>query len=191
MPSAGLALFAIGLLWVCLWQARLRWCGVLVAALGVASLVTVSMPDFLASGSLKQVAFRNDAGYVLARGRVDAMVPEMWGNGLGYAQLPKAETPHWRCDKLGCVAHVNQQKIALPADGAALVEDCMRAQFILADFEPLACANRTPTLNPRLLSGSSVTALWVEGNGAFRIETSADWQGARPWSVRVSEAEED
>ncbi len=186
MPGLGLALFTAGLLWVCLWQTRVRRLGILVALLGVATLALTQTPDLLVSGSLKQIAFRDGDAHVLARGRVDAMVPEMWTNGVGEKQLAKAEPPHWRCDGLGCVARVREHTVAFPTDLAALMDDCARAEVIISARAPVNCASHAMILAGKALSDNSITAFWFEGERT-RIEQSADWQGARPWSVRVSE----
>ena len=191
MPDWGLALYAIGLLWACLWHTRIRRVGVAVAMFGVATLVLTHTPDMLVTGTLKQIAFRSADGYVLGRGRVDAMIPEMWANGLGYRALEKADKPHWRCDALGCVAQVNGQKVALPTNLAALTEDCTRAQAIIAAQSPATCASNVQVLDGRALTDNSVTALWLGEGKAPRIESSADWQGERPWSVRVDDEQED
>lgn len=186
MPGLGLALFTLGLLWLCLWRSRARRFGLIPAVLGVISIALTHTPDMLVSGSLKQIAFRAGDTHVLARGRVDSMVPEMWANGLGYAELTKAEPPHWRCDALGCVAKLDQQIIAFPIDLTALTEDCSRASVIISSRAPVKCDSRVMILDGDALSDNSVSAFWVMGN-SIRMEQSADWQGARPWSVRVSE----
>ncbi len=187
LPALGLALFVFSLLWVCLWHTRARRYGLVPALLGVLSVFTVTPPDMLMGGTLKQIAFRDGGDHVLARGRADSMIPELWAHGLGKQALEKADQPDWRCDKLGCVATVNGLKIAFPGDGAASVEDCSHAQIIVS-LEPLAC-DHALTIGPKQLRGSGVAALWLTG-GKPRFETSADWQGTRPWSVgTVDEAE--
>lgn len=190
MPDWGLALYAIGLLWACLWHTRIRRIGVVMALLGVATLMLTRTPDMLVTGTLKQAAFRSSDGYVLGRGRVDAMIPEMWANGLGFKTLEKADTPHWRCDKLGCVARVKGQHIALPINLASLAEDCARAEVIISAQSPVKCTTAAAVIDGRRLTDNSVTALWFGDGASPRIESSADWQGARPWSVRVDDEQE-
>src|SRR6202012_3608855 len=120
-PGWGLALFTLGLAWTCLWRTRVRRHGLnglpgggagllAINSPGVvgggASLLTINPPDMLVGGSLKQIAFRSDDGYVLARGRPTSMLPELWANGLGYKVMEQADEPAWRCDGLGCMANV-------------------------------------------------------------------------------------
>ena len=192
LPGYGIALFVIGLLWVCLWQTRARRLGFIPAMVGILSVLTVQPPDMLVGGSLKQIAFDTPGGYVLARGRAASMLPELWANGLGYKELPKADQPYWRCDALGCVAQVKGQHVAFPNDAAALAQDCTHAQIIISNLASGHCGQNTTILDPKRLAGSSVTALWMREDGSLRVETSADWQGERPWSVApVEEADGD
>ncbi len=189
-PSFGLALFALGLLWVCLWQRRVRWLGVVMGAVGVATIFTVHSPDMLVGGGLKQIAFRGDAGYVLARGRPNSMVPEMWANGMGYKELAKAEEPEWVCDEgKNCVASVRGVSVAFPKDPSIFAAQCGHANILFTRIEHGECAPTT-LITAEQLSGSSVTALWLD-EGVIHRETSADWQGTRPWSVRAVESSEE
>lgn len=188
LPGWGLCLFGFGLLWLCLWQTRVRRYGVVLMVLGVATLGLTRAPDMLVSGNLKHIVLRQGEDYVLARGRSNSLLPELWANGLGYKQLPQADMPGWRCDRLGCVATLNGTRIAFPFDGAALLEDCGRAQLVLTPVEGLKCS--APLLSGPDLARPNVTAFWFE-EGQVRTETSADWQGNRPWSAHaVEEGEE-
>lgn len=191
LPSFGLALFVLGLLWLCLWQTRARRYGAIAILIGVASVFTVTLPDMLVSGSLKQIAFRTDNGYVLARGRATSLVPELWANGLGYKTLAAADTPQWRCDGLGCVAQVKGLNIAFPNDATALLEDCAQANIIITATRVDACRKDVHVVDPGQHSQSNVTALWLNKKGVARMETSRDWQGQRPWSIVNSDTNED
>ena len=154
-----------------------------MGVMGVGSILTVNSPDVLVGGGLKQIAFRAESGYVLARGRPSSMVPELWANGLGQKQLAKAQAPEWLCEDKNCVANARGVSIAFPKDPAAFAAQCGHASILFTRTEDGECAP-TALITSAQLSGSSVTALWLDG-GMMRRETSADWQGARPWSVRA------
>ncbi|MEJ0010673.1 MAG: hypothetical protein WDN72_09460 [Alphaproteobacteria bacterium] len=66
LPGWGTALFALGLCWLCLWRGRARRWGFALMLLGLASLLTLRMPDLLLGSTLKQVALRTPHGFVLA-----------------------------------------------------------------------------------------------------------------------------
>ena len=186
LPGYGVALFALGLMWVCLWQTRGRLFGVIAMVLGVATMSFNHLPDMLIGSGLKQIVLRTDEGYVLARGRATSMIPSLWANGLGYHDLPEADRPAWRCDPLGCVARVKGAVVAFPVDAAALAEDCHAANLVFTIFSRVQC-DGARVFDQDMLQDRNVTALWITPGGV-RIETSDDWQGKRPWSaVDVSE----
>jgi len=186
IPSYGVVLFTFGLLWVCLWRTRVRRYGIIPIVLGIATLLLVRTPDMLVGGELKQVAVRTDDAHSLARGRKSAMVPSLWANGLGYKELPKAGIKEWRCDSMGCNAHVKGRVVAFPSDLTALLQDCTQAAVVFTNFEYVECDGTARVFDKSKLSGSNVMALWIDGD-KVRVERSADWQGDRPWSAIAAE----
>ena len=187
LPHYGVAIFALGLMWVCLWRQRWRWYGTIAMVLGVLSIFTTHMPDMLIGGEGKQIAFRSEGEYVLARGRTSSMIPTLWANGLGYDQLEKADAPNWQCDPLGCVARVAEKRVAFVQDPAALIEDCARADVIIAPIAQVKCARPVTIIDQSTLKNSNVIALRFM-DGRVAIETSADWQGKRAWSIGADDA---
>lgn len=184
LPGWGVALFVVGLLWFCIWERRPRWLGVPLMAVGVLSLCTVSLPQLLIGQELKQIALQTPDGYVLARGRADSLVPQLWANGLGEKELPRVPraSADWRCDKMGCVATIAGQRIAFPESGMALREDCAEADAIVTTMRSVTCHGAWVVDGWDLWRGGT-HAVWAD-HGRLRIESSADWQGNRPWSSR-------
>ncbi|MFM9889935.1 MAG: ComEC/Rec2 family competence protein [Rickettsiales bacterium] len=180
-PGWGVALFALGLLWLCLWQTRWRRFGVVPMVLGVMTLLIPTPPDLLVGVAAKQIMLRTPDGFALARGRASGMVPQLWAYGVGQASVPKAAAPDWRCDARGCVARVRGKLVAFPADAAALADDCARAQVIVSTLTPLKCTSRDVQFVSAAALARGVSALWVNGD-KVRIAYSSDWQGRRPWS---------
>lgn len=184
LPGWGVALFVLGLLWFCIWRERSRWLGVPAMVIGVASLLTVPLPQLMVGGTLKQVALETPEGYLLARGKADSLVPELWANAVGVRSLPRIarDNAAWRCDTLGCVATVRERRIALPENALALPADCAQADAIVTTLRRVRCPGK-PVVDSWKLYQGGVHAIWVERNG-LRIESSRDWQGQRPWSGR-------
>ena len=178
LPGWGAALFVAGLIWLCMLSGRLRWVGIMPMMLGVASLLTVHLPDVMATAELKQIAIRKEDGYVLVRGRAQSLIPELWANGTGSAKLPY-NPKAWGCDRHGCVAEVAGMRIAFPEYYEALAEDCALSRFILTRLKDARCDSATRVFNSYYTQG--VVGLFIE-NGRIRAETSRDWQGRRPWS---------
>ena len=80
--------------------------------------------------------------------------------------------------------------VAFPHDSAALEEDCQQANVIFTSM-PATCNTGALVVDPKRLAGSSVTALWVRANGHVHLETSAQWQGQRPWSIGPADLDEE
>lgn len=180
LPGWGVALFAVGLIMACVLRQRARWVGVAFMVLGMASHVTVRMPEMLLGPELKQVAAKMPDGYRLLRGKPDSMVPQLWANALGHEELEpqKPGTDGWRCDKFGCVVMLGEKKIALANDALAVVEDCAQSDLVFTTLRMRRC--KADLVNGWALQQGGVHAIWADG----RMETSADWQGDRPWSGR-------
>lgn len=184
-PDWGLALGILGLMFLCLVRGRIRWLGLAGLAVGWLSVFTVTPPDLLVGTNIKQIALRTENGYALLRGRPDSLVPELWANGLGYKTLPVLKpnaSNAWRCDRLGCIARMHGQFISFPHSPDAAMQDCGQAKLMLTTLHGVRCDGWV--LGPRTLARSGVQAFWWEKNGYVRHESSADWQGQRPWSVR-------
>ena len=181
LPDWGVACYVAGLLWFCFWLKRPHWLGIPLMLLGTASLFTVSLPDILVGPELKQVALHTDHGYVLARGKEDSLIPQLWANGLGYFNLPSPDddSDDWRCDHYGCIAHIQSRLAAFPQSGMALPEDCTRADLLITDLKAVTCSHAYVINGDDLWHGGA-TSVWLH---PFRVENSAMWQGDRPWSA--------
>lgn len=191
IPGYGVALFALGLLWLCVWQTRVRRYGLVLMLAGVMTIHWVQLPDMLVGSELKQVVVNGREGYQRARGRLHSMIIDLWSNGLGYRMLPDAISPNWDCDDNGnCMALVKGAHIAFPADEVALLNACAQSQLVLTTARDVHCENGTRVLGGEALAHAGVLALWVEKDGTLRIESSAEWQGQRPWSAIQASSED-
>ena len=179
LPGWGVILFALGLAWLCLWRRPARYLGLPLILLGIASMLTVRLPDVMIGPEAKQVALRTEEETLLARGRSTAMLASLWANGTGSKELSpvKKDSSVWRCDALGCLANLKGKRIAFPADAMALIEDCAMADVIVS-LRPAHCKDK-PVIDAR----GRVHAIWLK---PFKVEDSAQWQSERPWSGRAS-----
>ena len=110
MPAAGLALVAIGGLWLCLWQGRWRLLGAAAVALGLSGLALTRPPDTLVAADGKLMAVRvPDGGLAFSPGRGSRFTREMWLRRAG-----QSEPRPWprqgssadgalSCDGLACI----------------------------------------------------------------------------------------
>src|SRR5262249_46381273 len=66
LPAWGLALVAMGGLWLCLWQRRWRWCGLAAIAAGFLSMTTSVPPDIVVVDGARVIAVRAaDGRYIV------------------------------------------------------------------------------------------------------------------------------
>ena len=187
-PEWAMAVFSLGLVWICIWQQRPRYLALPLMLLALLSPLVVRSPDMLIGAQLKQIAFRSGDDYVLARGRTSSLLPKLWANGVGFVEFTPPDDVAWRCDGFGCVASVGAYRVAFPNDAMALADDCALADVIVTILAPIQCDGKRVIDGDALRLGG-IHALWFERDG-IRILASRDWRKQRPW-VANEVAEED
>lgn len=194
MPTAGLAVLALGGLWLCLTPGRLRFYGIPLLCAGLLSIAAVAPPDVIVNRDGDLVAINlGKQGVVMSPGRGNAFERDMWRRRLAVSDAqdwPSAGIGAGGllgCDSGGCILRISEQTVALVFDPAAAFEDCGRADHVLL-----------LTRVPRHLCRDGKVVLstfhiWRDGAHAIRftengpvIETSRIARGDRPWS-RISD----
>ena len=181
LPWWGLALFALGLLWLCLWQRRPRLLGIVPMIVGSLSLWTVDLPDLLIGAQAKQIAVRTEHGFMQVKGRSNAMIPELWAHGVGQDQLLPRDKTMSACEGDVCFLQINDTTIAYAKSSRKPLQSCVDAEIIITTAA-LECPNSRV-----IYAGNQPQALWFASG---RLESSGDWQGARPWRATVLEADD-
>lgn len=83
MPEWGIAVITIGLLWLCIWQARWRRLGLLFIAAGLIGFMTASKADFVFDKGGTTFACRAQDGRLrLTPYHKNRFLSKMWTNGL-------------------------------------------------------------------------------------------------------------
>jgi len=190
LPVWGMVTFTLGGLWLCLWQTRWRWWGVVPMAVGLASILTTRPPDLLVDGRGQAMAVRTAEGALLTNGRGGRIVRDTWTRRAGppaAERWPKRSTARdgrLRCDAVGCVWRVDGRVVALVREDDDPAAACTGADLVVS-AEPLrgACRGAALVVDRFDLWRRGPHALWLE-RGAVRVETVAAWQGDRPWSWR-------
>lgn len=186
MPGWGLLIFALGALWLAIWQRRWRWAGAPVMVAGLLTMLLVRPPDLLVSGDGRSVALRAaDGGLYVTTPNARGFVADTWfkrdGAG-GFRALPRSgATPDGRarCDPLGCVYTVGGRRIALLRESEALVEDCAAAALIVAPaLTRTGC--RTPAIDRRRLMTRGAHLAWFRAD-RIRVLDDRTQRGERPW----------
>ena len=188
MPVWGLAAFALGGLWLCLWRRSWRRFGILGMAAGVASLLLARPPDLLIDDTGKLLAVRDGSGQLafstLRTGRFDR---EVWlrrsGQDAEPGLWPKGgATPdgHLACDAMGCIHRAGGHVVALVRRPEALIDDCAIADVVISNDPVRRCPSARIVVDRFDLWRNGAHALWLNGD-KVRVDSVNARRGDRPW----------
>ncbi len=187
MPGWGLLVFALGGLWLAIWQRRWRWLGAPVMLAGLLTLLLVRPPDLLISGDGRTIAARAaDGALYIASPNARGYVADIWwkrDGAAGFKPWPwRGATPdgRLRCDALGCAYAIASMRIALVREPAALAEDCARAALVVAPALTRTGCRDTPVIDRRGLMMRGAHAVWISGT-TLTIRNDRRTRGERPW----------
>lgn len=201
-----LLLAVAGFLGVCLWQGRGRWLG--GAVMAVAFSLPVLFPEHplaVVHGDGRLQAIRSGDGLVLSPGRANGFARDSWirrwGEGAGEwteTGLIGGDGISLRCDADGCLytpAGMTHPLLGLARTAAAVAEDCGQVVVLVSAVSvPPWSQLRQGCAETRLIDGWNLRRFGTHvvswgspgagGAGAnLRIETVAQAQGDRPWSL--------
>lgn len=189
MPVWGLALVALGGLWLCLWQRRWRLLGLLVIAGGLAALPSSRSPDVLVAGDARMFAVRAEDGRLMLSSETgNRFARENWLRRAGLksaAPWPREASPggRLRCDEKGCIYRARGHTVALIKHPGAFLEDCWVADVIvsLVPLRGAHCPAPQTVIDRFDIWRNGAYALWLD-DGRVRIENVRQHQGERPWA---------
>lgn len=201
MPLWGLATITLGGLWLCLWQRRWRWLGVIGLLFGTASPWLIAQPDFLVSADGRLLAARaaDPDRYYFSSAPPRGFAAETWHGRLGAPQLypwpslRRAEQQagqgrsgadgSLRCDVAGCAWRYQGFLVALPQQPKAITEDCRHADAVIA--ARMAVRYRCPAarivIDRNDLQRGGAHALYLDARHGIRSANVAQTRGRRPW----------
>ncbi len=128
-----------------------------------------------------------DGAVTLLEWQRDGLVRETWLRNLGRADAAPAPRPGagpaggMACDPFGCLVTLGGHKVALARRVEAVLEDCARADLVLARVGPEQCAGGAKAVGPQALASSGGLALRV-GRGGLEIRSVAAARGRWPWT---------
>jgi competence protein ComEC len=186
MPGVSLALLAIGLAWICLWQQSWRWAG-LAPILGALSLWSAaSPPDMIIDPSTKTIAIRSlDGRLKFLPGRPKSAPAESWmeRDGAGRpTELPIAG-PNDRvtCDAMGCIwRRPDQVLIAIARHKLASIDDCRQADLVISADRLDHCASARAVIDRQVLAELGAHSVRFRGTN-WLIDTAIAPGTNRPW----------
>jgi competence protein ComEC len=147
LPAAGLALVAIGGLWLCLWRQPWRLCGLAAIAAGLAGMALTRPPDIVIADLGRFLAVRSAGGPYWAIAdhgeRIEAsLLAEE--TGLDILRWPPQGDAALDCASELCRYQARGRTVALVTGKAALPLDCRRR----CDRGPGPGRLRLPLANP-------------------------------------------
>lgn len=192
MGTGAFLLFVAGGLWLGLWSGRIRWFGLLPAALGIAMLAAMAPPDVLVTGDGRHVGLVSEDGnrlFVLRDSRSDYVrdnlqeLAGMEGEPVNLLQWPGAQ-----CNRDFCSVPIGQEGRTLNllltrsrdrVPERALAAACDKADIVIADrWLPRSCRPKWLKADRAMLSqtgGLAIHLAWAE------VTTVADGQGQHGW----------
>ena len=190
MTPWGIAILALGMIWLALWSGRIRWLGVPLILVGIASPMFSRPPDILVSHDGRMIAVRTSEGvYVQQSQGGSTFVRNAWLHHWGEDHAEKlpatgeAAGGAIRCEKSGCWLRPRPDApAAYLARWADRVGDCAGIGVIVS-AEPARglCARPWPALVDRFtVWRDGPAAIWLEPDGPRILTDRAD-RGARPW----------
>lgn len=180
---SALAVMTLGGLWLCLWQGRWRYGGLLAIGLGIGLATMGDPPDILIDGRGKAMAARLPDGRVLVAApyRRNSMTLSTWLRRWGTAEPVKDERI-MRCDRLGCALVHAGSAVGFARDARALEDDCRIADVVLSAVPVrINCPSAHMVIDRfDLWRRGAIAMRWRDG--VISVIGANDDRGDRPWS---------
>lgn len=164
-PVWMLGIAALGGLWLCIWQGRIRYIGIAPVIAVLLCIPFMPRPDVLISDNAKIFALRDQKGKLwISSARVEKFARGEWieregGEGFGYWD---DEDSPLQCIDEGCFMRLKNHNLSF-ADESAMIGD-----EIFIDWE-----------NTRK---EGAHAVYLDKDGSLEIRTTRDSRGNRPWT---------
>lgn len=174
-----LPMLTLGLLFVLLWQGRLRWFGLLPAVLSFFVWHEVERPDILISDNGALVGYLTDQGRALSKPKGAGFIARNWLENDGDGVEQQTAASRWGRGLAGTtpeVIHLTGKR-ALKA-----FRGCHVGQIVVASVNvPDAATWPCDVYDPQILGTMGAVAFWRGGEGWQRT-TARDIAGARLWN---------
>lgn len=191
-PDYVLPIAFLGVLFVCLWQGRLRWLGLPLAA-AVLVWPRAPEPDIWIGDGGTNAAFHREKEAVVVRPGVREFAVDLWSRRRGLTMADRSETG-WVCDRFSCRPEANQAgPVSIwwgrKAPSPDQMEDLCRAAPVISvraavTSIPSACKDRLLLDGVDFARGGAVE-LWRDSAvepDRWRAVWTADVRGDRPWT---------
>lgn len=202
-PTAWLGVATMGGLWLCIWQGRMRWLGLLPIIAVAVAIPMQPRPDILIGGHFKLLAaVRDENGKLwLSPGKADAFIRKAWiereGQKGSATWLDEGVGNFLSCDKRACIYRAkgqivvfNKQSDFRPApdkilDIQAAERDCESADIVVMPSakKPRGCAGKKAVVIDKwAIRDKGVHVIYLNARAPPKIVSVSDWRGDRPWT---------
>ena len=181
LPGWGLAVFSLGLAWLCLWRTRVRLGGVPVMVIGLASAWLVPLPDLVVSPDAKLIAVR-DGGVFRLQDRPGSarFVRESWVDHWGAGAMPAlTEGAPPGCGVTSC-----RVGPVLLLRGTAHVAECAGVALVVSSEPARGVCPAAALLDRFTVWRNGAHAVWVR-DGVATVVSDRGERGTRPWVAAV------
>lgn len=191
-PDYVLPIAFLGVLFVCLWQGRLRWLGLPLAA-AILVWPRAPTPDLWIGDGGTNAAFHREKEAVVVRPGVREFAVDLWSRRRGLTMTDRPETG-WACERFSCRPEAEQVgPVAIwwgrKAPGPAQMEALCRAAPVISvravlTSIPSACQERLVLDGIDFARGGAIE-LWrvsPSETDRWRAVWTADVRGDRPWA---------
>jgi len=187
-PLELLATIAFGGLWICIWQRKLRWFGVIPIVIASVLIPFTPRADILISEGGKIFAVRDEAGKLyLSEERKEKFVREAWinmeaGESFGFWS---DETAPIKCDSYACIYKYKGKTISFLNDYSALEEDCNNADIVISSLyiDKKLCSKPSVLIDKGDLKYKGAHAVYISDNGKIVVKSNHAERGNRPWTI--------
>ena len=191
MPRGAFGAMAGGLLWVALWQTRVRWLGAPLVLAGAIWTAATPAPDLVVSGDGRHLAIRtSDGGMALLRERAGDYVRTMLSEGGGVdGALPVLDDVSGaRCNadvcRIDVVSGGRRWRVLATRSGylvepGALIAACRGSDIVVSERRlPRGCTPRWLKIDRAFLTATGgVTVHFASGT----VRSVSETGGAHPW----------
>jgi competence protein ComEC len=184
---------AAGLVWLCLWNTRVRLLGIAPFVVGAIGAALAPAPDLLLTGDGRHVAVVTaDGTPLILRDRAGDYIRDLLAEASGFDGDPAdlGARPFSNCTKDACVAVLKKAtgewrllatRSAYRIDWATLTKACGESDIAVSDRRlPRGCTPRWLKLDRTALARTGGVAIYLGKEP--RVDSVADRVGAHPWA---------
>ncbi len=193
-PSvAGYSAIIISGLWLGLWRSNIRFLGLPLIIVGLATSALYQPFDLIISDDAKRIAYRTtDNQWVLVRGDTDSFEAESWLRISGVESAIKRKKgqvlpPELRCDKSTCLIEREGLSIAMAVRKDKDVDICESgADIVISDYRLYkpSCDTIAHVIDRAYVNRHGAVGIRLQ-SWKITIENTNEYRGNWPWSAAL------